>query len=66
MLFTWGKPDDVARTDFLHSFTILLDQAETSRDDEGLPQRVCVPRCTCAGLEGDAGTPHAGRFSSVE
>jgi hypothetical protein len=31
-----------------------------------LPKRVRVPSCSCARLEGDAGTTYTGRVGSIE
>jgi hypothetical protein len=48
MLFTWGKPDDVTRTDLLDSFTILLHPAEVTES------RIVVPSSELGGVDGKA------------
>jgi hypothetical protein len=60
VLFAWGRPDDVTGANLLHGFAVLLRPADAGHDNEGLTQRVRVPGCSRAGLEGNAGTPHTG------
>src|SRR5215472_8001235 len=54
MLLVGRKPDDIARPDFLNRAALSLRPAATSRDDQGLPERVRVPGGPCTRLEGDA------------
>src|SRR6266567_1722112 len=54
MLLTRRAPDHVAGADFFDWASPALNQAAASRDDQGLTQRVRVPRRPGAGLEGDA------------
>ena len=44
MLLARREPDHVAGMDFLDRAALPLDPAATGRDDQGLPQRVGVPR----------------------
>src|SRR5688500_14894252 len=55
MLFTRWEPDHVTRPNFLNRASPALGQAKTGRYDQGLAQRVGVPGCPSARLEGDSG-----------
>src|SRR5271166_237996 len=59
MLLARREPDHVTGMDFLDRAALPLDPAATGDDDEGLPQRVGVPRRPGRGLERDAGTGRA-------
>src|SRR5436309_6891233 len=49
------EPDHVAGTDLLDGTSVALHTAAAGRDDQGLSQRVRMPRRPGPGLEGDAG-----------
>jgi hypothetical protein len=67
MLFARRKPDHVARPDFFNRAALALRPAATRRHDQGLAQRMRVPRGSGAGLKRDAGTAaRAGRFPGLE
>ena len=66
VFFTGRKPDHVAGVDFLNRTVPALHPTTTGGDNQGLPQRVGVPRCASARLESDAGTAHAARFGGVK
>ena len=54
-------PNHVARSDFDRRFTFALCPATTGGDDQRLPERMCVPGCAGAGLEGNVPAGHAAR-----
>ena len=56
VLLARREPDHVAGMDLLDRAALPLDPAAAGRDDEGLAQRVGVPRRPGPGLERDAGT----------
>ena len=66
MPHAWREPDHVTRTNLLDRAAFLLDPAAAGRDDEGLPQRVGMPRRPGAGFERDAGTGRACRSPRLE
>src|SRR5262249_24319824 len=55
VLLARREPDHVARPDLLDRAAPALGQAAAGRHDQGLAQRVGVPRRPGAGLERDAG-----------
>src|SRR5271157_5581495 len=59
MLLTWREPDHVTRPDFFDRTAPVLRPAATGCHDEGLAQRMRVPCCPSARLEGDTGTDRA-------
>jgi hypothetical protein len=56
VLLARREPDHVAGMDFLDRAALPLDPAAAGRDDQGLPERMGVPRRPGPGLERDAGT----------
>src|SRR4051812_37703409 len=66
VLLARREPDHVAGTDLLDRAALPLDPAAAGRDDEGLPQRVGVPRGPGAGLECNARTGRTGRGVGLE
>ena len=56
------EPDHVARPDLLDRATPALGEPGAGRHDQGLTQRVGVPRRARAGLEGDGGGAGARRI----
>ena len=72
VFLTRRDPDDIPLPDFLDLTAPLLNPAGASRHDQGLAERVAVPRCPGTGLECHAGstdsgwirrTQRAGRFA---
>jgi hypothetical protein len=61
VLLTRLEPDHVTRPNFLDRAAPALHQPAAGRHDQGLAQRVGVPRCPSAGLEPDTGAERAGR-----
>jgi hypothetical protein len=59
MFLTRREPDYITRPNVLDRTTPALYPAAASRHDQGLAQRVAVPCCPSAGLEGDAGAGRA-------
>ena len=53
VLYARWNPRDVARADFLDFALPMLDETDTSRDDQRLAKRMRVPGGACAGLKGD-------------
>src|SRR5689334_8173077 len=66
MLLARREPDHVAGTDLLGRTAVALYPAATRRDDQGLAQRVGVPRGAGARLERDAGPGDARRVGRLE
>src|SRR2546428_9072596 len=66
MFLARRAPDHVAGADFFDRGSPALNQAAASRDDEGLPQRVRVPRRPGAGLEGDTDAERPRRVGCLE
>ena len=60
------KPDDIARTDFFDWPAFGLRPAKAGRDDEGLAERMGVPRGTGARLEGDVTAAHTRWVANLE
>src|SRR6266436_3733810 len=54
MLLARWEPDDIAGVNLLNRTTLTLDPTAAGCHDQGLPQRMCMPRGACAGLERDA------------
>src|SRR5712672_3669739 len=61
-----GCPDDIAGTDFFDRSALALRPAKAGRDDEGLTERMGVPRGAGAGLEGDVTTADACRVAHLK
>ena len=59
-------PYPITGMNFLNGAAPALDETATSRDEQGLPQRMDMPRRSRTWLEGDAGTTRAGWFSGAE
>jgi hypothetical protein len=66
VLFAGGKPDDVARPDFLDRTALALRPAAAERDDEGLAERMGMPGRACARLERDGGASDTRRRTTLE
>src|SRR5207247_8969159 len=66
VLLARRKPHHVAWPDFLDPPTGALDPADAGGDDQGLTERVRVPRRSRTGLEGDARTGRPGRVRRIE
>ena len=66
VLLAWRKPDDVAGTDFLDWPTFGLRPAKARRDNEGLAERMGVPRGTGARFECDVTAAHTRGITSLE
>jgi hypothetical protein len=66
MLLARGEPDDVAGPDFLDRSALALRPAATGEDDQGLAQRMRVPRGPGAGFEGNRGSRGAARVVGLE
>src|SRR5690348_1078291 len=66
MLLVGREPDDIAWADFLDRAAFALDPAAAGGDDQGLAERMRVPRGARAGLEGDAGAGNARRVRRTE
>src|SRR5205085_7413117 len=66
VLFAGRKPDHVTGPDFLDRPAPALRPAAAGRHDQGLAERVRVPRGPGTRLESDAGPAHAARFGRVE
>ena len=60
VLLTRLKPDDITWPDLFNQALLSLDPTTTGRDDEGLTQRMRVPRGASAWLKGDAGAGGTG------
>src|SRR5690348_1926399 len=54
MLQTGREPNNVARPNLFHWSALALSPAHAGRDNQRLPERMCVPRSACTGLKGDA------------
>src|SRR6266704_3185698 len=66
VLLAGWKPDDIAGTDFFDRSALALRPAKAGRDDEGLTERMGVPRGAGAGLEGDVTTADACRLAHLK
>src|SRR5438445_6024187 len=66
MFLTRGEPDHVTRPNFLDRATPALCQAAAGCHDESLAERVGVPCCPSAALEGDTGADGARRSVCLE
>ena len=66
MFFTGWKPNDVAGMDFFDRPAEALRPAAAGGDDEGLTERMGVPRGACAGFEGDRCAAGAGGVGGFE
>lgn len=54
MLLAGREPHDIAGPDLLNRAANSLHPAEPCRNDQSLPERMCVPRRARSGLERDA------------
>ena len=52
MLFTWRKPDYVARPNFLDRPALALRPSAAGRHDQSLTEGMRMPRGSCSGLDG--------------
>ena len=59
-------PDHITRPDFLDLASPALHAAAAGRHDQGLAERVGVPCCPGAGLEGDTGAERTCRSGWLE
>src|SRR5687767_9240916 len=66
MFLARREPGHVSGADLLNGPTLTLNQAVAGRDDQGLAQRMRVPRGAGAGLEGHARAADAGRVAGLE
>src|ERR1035441_206587 len=66
MLFARRKPDHVARPDFFNRAAPTLHAPAASGHDQGLTQRMRVPRGSGAGFERDTGTDRARRSAGLK
>jgi hypothetical protein len=60
-----GEPDHVTGADVLDRFPLPLNPAATGGDDQGLAERMRVPRCPRTGLEGYEIHADAGRVRRI-
>ena len=66
VLLAGWKPHDIAGTDFFDRPAFGLRPAKAGRDDEGLAERMGVPRGARARLEGDVTAAHARWVANLE
>src|SRR5207244_10513066 len=66
VLLARRAPDDVARSNHFDRTTPALHEPAAGRDDQGLTQRMGVPRGPGAWLERDAGAARARRIGRFE
>ena len=66
VLLARREPDHVAGPDLLDRSTLALNPAAAGRDDQGLAERMGVPRGAGAGLEGHACAADASRSLALE
>jgi len=66
VLLAWWKPDDIASTDFFDWSAFELRPAKAGRDNQGLAERMGVPRGTGTRLEGDVTAAHTWRVANPE
>jgi hypothetical protein len=66
VFFTRRKLHYITGMDFLNRAVPALYPTTTGGDNQGLPQRVGMPRCASARLKGDTGGSHAARFGGVK
>src|SRR6266404_3011548 len=66
MLLARWKPDYIAGTDFFDRSALALRPVKAGCDDEGLTERMGVPRGAGAGLEGDVTTADACRVAHLK
>src|SRR5260370_16126261 len=62
MFFAGLEPDHVARTDLLDRAALALRPAEPGSDDQGLAERMGVPRGGRSRFEGHPAPPHPPRL----
>ncbi len=65
LLIRWA-PDNIARTNFLFWGAFALHPPTPGRDDQGLPERMCVPCCPRTGLERDTDSENARGIGCLE
>src|SRR5262245_3807897 len=66
VLLAWWKPNDVARTDLFDWPAFGLRPTKARRDNQGLAERMGVPRGTGARLEGDVTAAHTWWVANLE
>src|SRR5271166_3927250 len=66
MLFAGRTPDYIAGPDFFLGSTPTLRPAASGGHDQGLPQRMCMPRRARAGFERDTHAEPACRLGCLE
>src|SRR5918993_1266025 len=66
VLLARREPDHLSGADLLDGPTLTLNQTVAGRDDQGLAQRMRVPRGAGAELEGHARAADAGRIAGLE
>jgi hypothetical protein len=54
MLLAWREPDHIAGMDLLNGTALALHPPATGRDNQGLAERMGMPRCSSTRLERDA------------
>jgi hypothetical protein len=65
MLLVRSEPHHIARSHFLDRAAITLNPTETRHDNQGLAERMGVPRRACARLKGDQRAAYAGRIGGL-
>src|SRR5690348_16432290 len=65
MLLAGRDPDHITGANVLGRFPLALNPAATSSDDQGLTERMRVPRRARAGLEGDEVHTDTGRLRRI-
>jgi hypothetical protein len=66
MPFAWPEPHDVTGANLFDRSAVPLHTSTTGRDDQRLPEWMCVPRRASAGFEGHGGTADARRCGSLK
>src|SRR5271168_1440095 len=66
MLFPGREPNHITRSDFFDWATLALDPAKACHDEQGLTERVGVPRCARPRFESDKSPPDTGWIRRVE
>src|SRR5271166_502118 len=66
VLLAGRKPDHIPGPDLLDWAAPALCPTAAERDDQGLTERMCMPRGTGAGRKGDAGALHKRRIRRLK